>query len=79
MEMARRKQTRSDQIFQAVKRRIALADLVRGTPGMSWEKRGRLVGADPTYLAESYRKQCRGAVRDADNIDRARSAYLEPR
>lgn len=78
-ELARRRQSRSDQLFEAIRRRIALAELVKRTPGMSWEKRGRLVGADPTYLAESYRKQCRGDARDADNIDRKRSAYLESR
>jgi len=78
-ELAKRRHTRSDQLFEAIRRRIALAELVKNTPGMSWAQRGRLVSADPTHLAESYRKQCRGDTRDADNIDRSRSAYLDSR
>lgn len=75
--LSKREHPRSDQIFAAIRRRIALAELVRQTPGMSWEKRGRLVNSDPTYLAEAYRKQCRGDVRDADVIDRKRRRYLD--
>lgn len=71
--IAQRQRSRGDQIFESVRRRIALAELVAATPGMSWERRGRLVGADPTYLAETYRKQIRGDVRDPDAIDRART------
>lgn len=67
-----RGRSRSEQIFDGVRRRIALAELVRQTPGMSWERRGTLSGADPSYLAEAYRKQVRGNVRDADAIDQAR-------
>lgn len=67
--LSRRERTRSEQVFDGIRRRVALAELVRQTPGMSWAKRGALVGADATYLAETYRKQCRGDVRDADSFD----------
>lgn len=70
--LSKRERSRGEQIFDGIRRRIALAELVRNTPGMSWEARGRIVQADPTYLAEAYRKQCRGQVRDADAIDRTR-------
>jgi hypothetical protein len=57
--LARRQQTRADMLLVAVRRQIALAALVRATPGWSWERRGRAVGYNATYLAESYRKQLR--------------------
>lgn len=68
-QMARRANTRGDQIFASVRRRIWLADLVAATPGMSWPKRAALVGSDPTWLADAYRKQISGDVRDPDQVD----------
>lgn len=68
-QMARRTCTRGDQIFASVRRRIWLADLVAATPGLSWPKRAALVGSDPTWLADAYRKQVGGAVRDPDQVD----------
>ncbi len=78
--LSKRERSRAEQIFDGIRRRIALAELVKQTPGMSWTKRGVLAGADATYLAETYRKQVRGDVRDADAIDRMRRmrARAEP-
>ena len=59
-QLSRRQHNQADRIFIAIRRQIALAELVRCTPGMSWQARGRLVGYDPTHLAESYRRQSRG-------------------
>ena len=70
--LSRRDKTRAEQIFDGIRRRIALFELVKSTPGVSWVARGVLVGSDATYLAEAYRKQCRGNVRDADATDAAR-------
>jgi hypothetical protein len=69
-QMARRSRNRADEIFDGMRRRIALAALVASTPGMSWEARGRLLGCDATNLAERYRLQCRGAFRGPDAGDR---------
>lgn len=65
-QLARRQHSRSDEIFIALRRRIALAALVAATPGATWVARARLVNMDATHLAEAYRKQCAGRVRDAD-------------
>lgn len=71
-EIGRRRATRADQIFAAVRARIALADLVARTPGLSWEARGRLAGRDASTLARTYRAQCAGEARDIDVADAAR-------
>lgn len=68
-QMARRAATRGDQIFASVRRRIWLAELVAATPGLSWPKRAAIVGGDPTWLADAYRKQVSGKVRDPDQVD----------
>lgn len=57
--LSTRRETRGDQLFAAIRRQIALAELVRATPGWSWERRGRATGRDATHLAESYRRQAR--------------------
>ena len=71
--MASRTHTRVETIFAEVRRRIALADLVRATPGMTWRQRGQLVGRHGSFMAEMYRKQCRGDVRDPDHAERSRT------
>lgn len=78
-ELARRKKTRADQIFDGIRRRIALADFVKRTPGMSWRKRAALVGVNPTQLESSYWRQCRDDLRDVDASDHARNQVLRPR
>lgn len=65
-QLARRQHSRSDEIFIALRKRIALAALVAATPGATWVARARLIGMNATHLAEAYRKQCAGRVRDAD-------------
>jgi len=74
-QIARRTTTRGDQILAGVRRRIALADLVRATPGMSWPKRAAIVNMNATQLAHAYRTQLRGLVCDVDATDRARDAH----
>jgi hypothetical protein len=76
-QMAQRKATRGDQLFASVRRRIALADLVRATPGMSWPQRAAIVLGNPTWLADAWRKQVRGDVRDPDMADRAKQRRNE--
>lgn len=78
-ELSRRTHTRGDQIFLGIRRRIALADFVRRTPGLSWPKRAALLGVDRGQLESSYRKQCRLDRRDADAADDARNRVLRPR
>jgi hypothetical protein len=64
--------TRGDQIMDGMRRRIALAALVKATPGMSWPKRGALIGRYGPQLAYNYRMQCQGMQLDADTPDRAK-------
>lgn len=71
--MAERTHTREETIFAEVRRRIALAAFVRATPGLTWRARGRLVGRHGNSMAENYRKQCRGDVRDPDHAERSRT------
>lgn len=71
-QIAARRQSRADQLMAALRRRIALADLVRATPGWTWRRRAGLVGGNATQLAASYRRQCAGALFDVDAADRAR-------
>jgi len=78
-ELATRQSTRGDQILAGVRRRIALAALVRATPGWSWPKRAALVGMNRCQLARNYRQQCAGRVLDADQSDRARDAHWSAR
>jgi hypothetical protein len=72
IQMAKRSGTRGDQIMDSMRRRIALADLVRQTQGMSWPKRAALIGANACQLAYNYRTQCAGPLPDADTPDRAK-------
>jgi hypothetical protein len=78
-ELSKRTRTREDQLFASLRRRIALAALVRRTPGMSWPKRAALVGLNATQLAASYRAQVSGDIRDVDASDHARNQVLRPR
>lgn len=71
-QLAKRSETRGDQIFAGIRRRIALATFVANTPHWSWMRRGRFLGVDETNLAERYRQQTRGNVRDADAAERER-------
>lgn len=71
--MAERTHTREQTIFAEVRRRIALAAFVRATPGLTWRQRGRLVGRHGESMAENYRKQCRGDVRDPDHAELSRT------
>jgi anaerobic selenocysteine-containing dehydrogenase len=71
-QMAGRQGTRGDQVFANIRRRIALAELVRRTPDMSWTERGRMVGRYGPQLASDYRHQCAGTVRDVDTPDRVK-------
>lgn len=70
-ELRTRQYSRADQLFIAIRRRIALADLVAATPGWSWRRRAEAVGWNRAALADAYRRQTRGLVRDADMPDRA--------
>ena len=74
-QIATRERTRGEQIFEGVRRRIALAELVRQTPGWSWPKRATIFGGYPQQLAYAYRQQISGDVRDVDATDRARDAH----
>lgn len=69
-QIARRRQNRADEIFDAARKRIALAAFVAATPGWTWAQRAAALGMNVTYIADMYRKQCRGLVRDADAADR---------
>jgi len=70
MQMARRSGTRGDQIFESMRRRIALAALVAATPGWSWPQRARVFGKNAQQLAYNYRTQCAGPQMDVDSPDR---------
>lgn len=72
IQMAQRRETRGDQVFANMRRRIALAELVKTTPDMSWVERGALVGRYGPQLASDYRDQCAGRVRDVDVPDRGK-------
>lgn len=74
-QIVTRQTTRGDQIFIHLRRRIALAELVRQTPGWSWPKRAAVFGGCPQQLANAYRQQLRADLRDVDAADRARDAY----
>jgi hypothetical protein len=74
-QLAERRQTRGDLLFLSLRRRIALAELVRQTPGWTWPRRARAFGGNATYLAEQWRQQQRDDRRDVDAVDRARDAY----
>lgn len=78
-ELSRRNKTRADQIFDGIRRRIALADFVKRTPGLSWRRRAALVGVNPTQLESSYWRQCRDDLRDVDAADTARNRVRPPR
>lgn len=77
-QMAVRTGTRSDQVFASVRRRIALASLVKATPGMSWCERGALIGRYGPQLASDNRNQCAGRVRDVDTPDRGKRKRGHP-
>lgn len=78
-ELSRREKTRADQIFDGIRRRIALADFVGRTPGLTWRKRAARIGVNPIQLAASYRKQTRGDLKDVDASDAARKRVRIPR
>lgn len=69
-QIARRRQNRADEIFDAVRKRIFLASFVAATPTWTWAQRAAALGMNVTYIADMYRKQCAGRVRDADAADR---------
>lgn len=71
-QLARRQQSRADEIFEGVRRRIALASFVAATPGWTWIRRAETLGMNVKHISESYRKQCEGRVRDADAAERER-------
>lgn len=71
-QLATRSCTRGDQIFAAVRQRIALAAFVARTPGWSWTMRARRAGMSAGRLALAYRQQCAGRVADPDRPDAAR-------
>lgn len=62
-QLSWRRESRADQMFVAMRRRIALAALVQATPGWSWPRRAALLGVNAAQLARSYRDQCAGRVR----------------
>lgn len=78
-QIASRTATRGDQIFEQMRRRIALAELVRQTPGWSWPKRAAVFGGNPTQLAYRYRWQQSDQLCDVDAADRARDAHWRTR
>lgn len=78
-ELSRRKKTRADQIFDGIRRRIALADFVKRTPGMSWRKRAALIGVHHGQLEASYWRQIRNDLQDVDAADTARNVVRPPR
>ena len=78
-ELSRRTKTRADQIFDGVRRRIALADFVKRTPGLTWKQRGELAGLDGKQMECSYWRQIRDDLRDVDAADVARSRVVPPR
>lgn len=69
-QLAQRRQNRADEIFAVMRKRIALAAFVAATPGWTWAQRAAALQMDANHLADSYRKQCAGRVRDADAADR---------
>lgn len=71
-QMAMRRESRADQIFSHMRKRIALAEMVKRTPGWSWTMRARRFGSTAQQLAYDYRRQCAGLVRDADMPDAVR-------
>jgi len=78
-QLAERRHTRGDQIFIHMRRRIALAELVKRTKGWSWPKRAAVFGGYPQQLAYAWRQQNGAGLRDVDATDRAREAYWSER
>lgn len=78
-ELSKRTKTRADQIFDGIRRRIALADFVRRTPGLTWRERGELAGVNGKQMEASYWRQLRDDLCDADASDAARNKVLPPR
>jgi hypothetical protein len=71
-QLARRQSNRCDEIFSAIRRRIALAAFVAATPGWTWAQRAQTLGMNVTHIAQTYRNQCAGRVRDPDAAERER-------
>jgi len=78
-QIARRQHTRGEQIFIHLRRRIALAELVRQTPGWSWPRRAAVFGGYPQQLAYAWRQQQSAQLRDVDAADKARDAHWSER
>lgn len=75
MQLARRRQSEADLIFEGIRRRIALAAFVAATPGWTWERRARVFGWQRNHMADSYRRQCAGLCRDADAATHERKRH----
>lgn len=60
--------TISDAVLATAARRVALAEVVRRTPGATWPARARLCGytGDWRALRAAYVRQCRGDLHDPD-------------
>lgn len=71
-QLARRQCNRADEIFAVMRKRIFLAALVAATPGWTWARRAQTLGMNTNHIAQSYRKQCAGRVRDPDAAERER-------
>jgi hypothetical protein len=78
-QIAQRRHTRGDQIFIHLRRRIALAELVKATPNWSWPRRAAVFGGYPQQLAYAWRQQNGADLRDVDATDQARQAYWSER
>lgn len=71
-QLAQRQCNRADEIFACMRKRIFLAAFVRATPGWTWPRRAAWLGMNATHIAQAYRNQCAGRVRDPDAAERER-------
>lgn len=56
-QIARRRHSRHDMVFIALRKQIALAAFVAATPGWSWVRRAAYLGVNKTELSADYRRQ----------------------
>lgn len=76
-QIAQRHYSIGEAVLATAARRIALADLVRRTPGMPWAERAALINWPYTWnaLRVAYLRQCGGDVKDPDWCHKVDAAH----
>lgn len=78
-QMRTRLYSMSDLVLTTAARRIALADLVRATPGATWSERAARIEWPYTWraLRVAYLRQCGGDVKDPDWCHKVDAAHTK--